>query len=119
MSLLEKYLEGKKEMYAKFDEIREACDEAIDAAGGEFLDKFKTMIAGASDEEFYEFMCNSGDELDEIERMAALTARLENYGKRCRDEEEKEKAKANDANEKPKRPDGHDVFIIGRFMNQM
>lgn len=90
MSLLEKYLDGKKEMYAKFDEIREACDEALDAAGGEFLDKFKEMIAAASDEEFHEFMCHSGDELDEIERMAALTARLESYAKRHNDEQESE-----------------------------
>jgi hypothetical protein len=106
MSLLEKYLEGKKEMYAKFDEIREACDEAIDAAGGEFLEKFKEMIAGASDAEFHEFMCNSGDELDEIERIAALTARLESYGKRCKDEE-------NEREDKPKKNDGPHVMIIG------
>lgn len=107
MSLLEKYLEGKKEMYAKFDEIREACDEAIDAAGGEFLDKFKAMIADASDEEFNEFMCDSDDELDEIERMAALTARLESYGKRCRENEEKE------PEDKPKKNEGPGIVIIG------
>lgn len=105
MSLLENYLEGKKEMYAKFDEIREACDEAIDAAGGEFLEKFKEMIAAASDEEFHEFMCNSGDELDDIERMAALTARLESYGKRCK---EKENAK-----DEENKDDGPHVVIIG------
>ena len=103
MSLLEKYLEGKKEMYAKFDEIREACDEAIDAAGGEFLEKFKEMIAGASDEEFHEFMCNSGDELDEIERMAALTARLESYDNRCRE---------NESDDKHKRTKGHRIMVV-------
>lgn len=106
MSLLEKYLEGKKEMYAKFDEIREACDEAIDAAGGEFLAKFKEMIANASDEEFHEFMCSNSDELDEIERMAALTARLESYSKRCKDEE-------NEPEDKHKKNDGPHVVIIG------
>lgn len=107
MSLLEKYLEGKKEMHAKFDEINKACEEALDAAGGEFLEKFKEMIAGASDDEFHEFMCNSGDELDDIERMAALTARLESYGKRCKDKEEKE------PEDKPKKNDGPHVMIIG------
>lgn len=110
MSLLEKYLEGKKEMYARFDEIREACEEAIDEAGGEFLEKFKEMIANASEEEFHEFMCGSGDELDEIERMAALTARLENYGKRCR---EKQEANEEKAEEKPKKNEGPHVVIIG------
>lgn len=103
MSLLEKYLEGKKEMYAKFDEIREACDEAIDAAGCEFLTKFKEMIANASDEEFHEFMCSNSDELDEIERMVALTARLESYGKRCRE---------NESNDEPKKVKGHRIVVV-------
>ena len=100
MSLLENYLEGKKKMYAKFDELHEACSKAIDAVGGEFLEEFKKMIANASEEDFHEFMCHSGDDLDDIERMAALTARLESYGKRCREEEEKETEERED---KPKR----------------
>lgn len=106
MSLLEKYLEGKKELHAKYDEIHEKCDEMLDAAGGEFLDKFKTMIANASDEEFHEFMCSNSDELDEIERMAALTARLESYAKRCKDEEK-------EPEDKPKKNDGPHIMIIG------
>ena len=105
MSLLEKYLEGKKELHAKFDEIHEKCDEMLDAAGGEFLAKFKAMIANASDEEFHEFMCSSGDELDEIERMAALTARLESYTKRCRNEEDESK-------DEPKKVKGHHVVVV-------
>lgn len=116
MSLLEKYLDGKKEMYAKFDEIREACDEALDAAGGEFLEKFKEMIAAASDEEFHEFMCNSGDELDEIERMAALTARLESYAKRC-DEQEREEYETDGPHKgehknESKKTKGHHVIVV-------
>ena len=106
MSLLEKYLDGKNELHAKFDEIHEKCDEMLDVAGGEFLAKFKEMIANASDEEFHEFMCTSGDELDDIERMAALTARLESYGKRCKDEEK-------EPEDKPKKSDGPHVMIIG------
>lgn len=107
MSLLEKYLEGKKELHVKFDEIHEECEKKLDAAGCEFLAKFKEMIANASDEEFHEFMCSNSDEFDEIERMAALTARLESYGKRCKDKEEKE------PEDKPKKDDGPHVVIIG------
>lgn len=103
MSLLEKYLEGKKELHEKYDEIREKCDEMLDAAGGEFLAKFKEMIANASDEEFHEFMCSNSDELDEIELMAALTARLESYGKRCRENESKDE---------PKKVKGHHVVVV-------
>ena len=79
MSLLEKYLEGKNELHAKFDEIHKHADEALDAAGNEFLESFKVMVAEASEEDFHEFMCKSGDKLDEVERMAALCARLEAY----------------------------------------
>lgn len=105
MSLLEKYLEDKNEMLVKVEEIHKKCDEAIDTVGGEFLKKFKTMIANASDEEFHEFMCNSCDELDEVERMAALTARLESYGKRCREGEDKQK-------DEPNKVKGHRVVVV-------
>ena len=106
MSLLSKYLEGKEKLHEEFEEIHKKCDEALDMAGGKFLNEFKEMIAAASDEEFHEFMCESGDELDDIERMAALTARLESYSKRCK---EKENAK----NEEDKDDDGPHVVIIG------
>lgn len=105
MSLLEMYKEQEKQLYATFDEIHAKCNEAIEAAGNEFLDKFKAMIADASDDEFHEFMCNSGNELNDIERMAALTARLENYGKRCRENE------SNEPEDKHK-DNGHRVVII-------
>ena len=106
MSLLEKYKEQQNELYAKFDEIHKACDEAIEAAGNEFLGKFKEMIAAASDEEFHEFMLKTGKELDEVERMAALCARLESF-------RNKHKAENEEANEKPERPNGPGVVIIG------
>lgn len=102
MSLLEKFNERKKAMYAKFDEARETCEKAIDAAGHEFLEDFKSLVASASEEEFYEFICKSNGDLDEIEIMAAITARLEAA-----------KEKKNADEEKPKKHDGHGVVIIG------
>ena len=108
MSLLEKYKENEKQLHAKFDEIHKACDEAIEAAGNEFIAKFKEMVAAAPEEEFHEFMLNSN--LDHTERMAALTARLESYGKRC---EEKEKAEENsdkNISDEPKR--GVHVVVV-------
>ena len=102
MSLLKKYLEGKEKLHEEFEEIHRKCDEALDMAGGKFLQSFKEMIAAASDEEFHNFMCESEDELDNIERMAALTARLESYGKRTKDEPKEEN----------KGDDGHHIVII-------
>lgn len=107
MSLLEKYLEGKEEMHAKFDEIHKHANEAIDAVDNEFLENFKTMIAEASEEDFHEFLCKSGDKLDEIERMAALTARLEAFEKKCKNEQNKEHE------DESKKNDGPHVVIIG------
>lgn len=92
MSLLEKYLEGKNKLHAKFDEINEARDKQLDAAGGEFLSNFKEMVANASEEEFHEFMLKSGKQLDEVERMAALCARLESYRKRSSDKSDEDNA---------------------------
>lgn len=106
MSLLEKFNEHKKAMYAKFDKAHEACAKAMDEASEEFLDNFKSLVANASEDEFMEFVFNSGDELDEVDKIAAIAARLE--AKR-----DNEKAEANDADEKPKRPDGPGVVIIG------
>ena len=106
MSLLENYLERKNGMLGNIEAIHKMCEEQVDAIGNEFLKDFKEMIADASEAEFHEFLCHSGNELDEVERMAALCARFE--AKR-----DKEKAKANDADEKPKRPDGPGVVIIG------
>lgn len=106
MSLLSKYLEGKEKLHEEFEEIHKKCDEALDMAGGKFLEQFKEMVAAASDEEFHEFMCESGEELDDIERMAALTARLESYSKRCKEKE-------NDEEKIEKNNDGPHVVIIG------
>lgn len=102
MTLLEKFNERKKAMYAKFDEAREACEAAIDAAGHEFLEDFKSLVVSASEEEFYELICKNNGELDEIEILAAMTARLEGR----KDAEEQEEAK-------PKKGDGPGIFIIG------
>ena len=110
MSLLEKYKEQEKQLYAKFDEIHKACDEAIEAAGNEFIAKFKEIVANASDEEFYEFMSKSGNELDNAERMAALTARLESYGKRCKEKENAEENSDKNTSDEPKR--GVHVVVV-------
>lgn len=104
MSLLEKFNERKKAMYAKFDEVRETCEKAIDAAGHEFLEDFKSLVVSASEEEFMEFLFKSGDEVDEIEKIAAITARVE---------AQRDKAEAEKANDKPKDGKGHPVVIIG------
>ena len=104
MSLLEKFNESKKTMYAKFDEAREICEKAIDAAGNEFLDDFKSLVISASEEEFMEFLFKSGDDVDEIEKIAAITARVEAH---------RNKTEAEKVNNKPKDSKGHPVVIIG------
>lgn len=103
MSLLENYLERKNGMFGNIEAIHKMCEEQVDAIGNEFLKDFKEMIANASDEEFHEFMCSRSDELDEIERMAALTARLESYGKRCRE---------NESDDEPKKTKGHRIVVV-------
>lgn len=108
MSMIEKFKEHKKMMFAKFDEAQKNCAKAMDAASDEFFEKFKSLVKSASEEEFFKFICQSGDELDEVERMAAIAMRLEASEKRCKGKTECEKdVHENDINEGPH------VMIIG------
>lgn len=111
MRLLENYLERKNGMLGNIEAIHKMCEEQVAAIGNEFIRDFKEMIANASEEEFHEFMCESGNKLDTTERMAALTARLENYGKRCKDKEEKETNEPDDKSNK--KNDGPHIMVIG------
>lgn len=77
MTMLEKFKEHKKVMHAKFDKAHEICEKSMDEAGHEFIENFKSLVANASEEEFYDFLFKSGDALDDVDRMAAIAARTQ------------------------------------------
>lgn len=77
MSMLEKFNEHKKAMHAKFDETHETFVKAMDEASNEFLDKFKSLVASASEDEFRKFIYENNDVLNDEDIMAAIVFRIE------------------------------------------
>ena len=70
MSMIEKFLEDKRNLKKSFREIEDAAIKAVSEKANEMIDNFingfKDMIAEASDEEFVEFITSGKLEDDDI-----------------------------------------------------
>lgn len=90
MSMLKKFNEHKKAMHEKLDKIAEEHAKEVEKIGNEFLEEFKSLVSEASEEEFVEFLHDKENGLDEMDKIAAMTMRLEaKYGRHCKDDENK------------------------------
>lgn len=79
MSMIEKFLKGKEEMHKQLkvahEEAMKVFNDKADKISDKFIDKFKEMVAEASNEEFAKFI--SSGELAKPDVIAAIAFRAE------------------------------------------
>lgn len=95
MNMIEKFNEHKKAMNKRCEEAELVYHKVVDEATSDFVNSFRSLVEEASEEEFIKFVTESGDELEEFDKVAALAMRME-----CA-----ERKKANEAEASGKIPD--------------
>lgn len=74
-TMLEKFNEYKKALDRKVDILKEECQRAIDAAGEEFLNNYKSLVKNASEDEFIKFIELPRGVIDDVDKIAAIMIR--------------------------------------------
>lgn len=75
MSMVEKFKENKKVMLIKMDQANKMADDAAN----EFIDSIKSLVKDASEEDVKAILNADDEMLDEVDKMAFITAFAESH----------------------------------------
>lgn len=75
MSMINKFKENKKVMEIKMEQASKMADAAAD----EFIDSIKSLVKGASEEEFKEFIQADDDAIEPEDKLAIIAAYAEHH----------------------------------------
>lgn len=75
-TMIEKFKERKKAFENEMEEIQERAHKMMDDAASRFTKDYESLAQSASEEDFREFIKSSDEDIDEVDRVAAMVMRV-------------------------------------------